>query len=426
MTISRSTSLMPVFAVFSTLVFAAGCGEENEGDGEDRSAKSSSSDAALGTESNSSSQSSGGSPAGKTGTTADLSEAEMKIPDTPVSGSIAGQQFRPDRVEFDNQLTFRQGEDFLPDLAVTLFLFLDEGEEVSGKSWTFTGEREFRAPHVHLRFKEDGTGSPKTEIIMENYALKLQFGVADEKGRLPGRIFLQVRDEPGAKLAGTFKVEMPADLSKPPRAWDRPWVLTKIELPDDEQHSLTVGYVGKTNEGEWESNLAGTDVQVGEGGFASSTTYKPRVTTLGSNENMGVHGRHVRLSPGRYVFYVKEGDSYVHWKTADVSANTAAEVNFEIDTSDAGRLTVEAPGAKPNQRVEIMPLTSEGQPLLELDDPFDRHNLSRMIDAVMVNDRKAQFTGLAPSKFRVYLRDKSVDAEVATGKEAVVKFDSTD
>lgn len=423
---NRSTALMPVFVVLSTLVFAAGCGKEIEGDGEDGNARSSSSDSAPGTESSPSSQSSGGSSASKSDTTADLSEAEMKIPDTPVSGSIAGQQFKPDKVEFNNQLTFRQGEDFLPDLAVTLFLFLDEGEEVSGNSWTFTGKREFRAPHIHLGFKEDGTGSPKTEIIMENYALKLQFGMADEKGRLPGRIFLQVLDEPGAKLAGTFTVEMPADLSKPPRAWDRPWVLTNIELPDEKQHSLTVGYVGKTNEGEWESNLAGTDVQVGEGGFASSTTYKPRVTTLGSNENMGVHGRHVRLSPGRYVFYVKEDDSYVRWKAADVSADTETELNFEIDTSDAGKLTVEAPGAKPNQRVEIMPLTSEGQPLLELDDPFDRHNLSRMIDAVMVNDGKAQFTGLAPGKYRVYLRDESVDAEVAAGKEAVVKFDSTD
>lgn len=351
----------------------------------------------------------------------------MRIPDAPVSGTVAGRPFKPEKADFDGQLTLRQGDDFFPDLAVTFYLFLKEGEKLAGKSWTYTGERDFGAPHVHLRFKENGEQNvPESKVFMENYALQLEFGEVGDKGQLPGRIFLEIRDEPGAKLAGTFTVVMPDDLSQQPQDWNLPWVVTRIELPDQKQHSLNVGYVGKTTAGEWESNMAGTSVQDGESGFVASTTYKPRVTTLASSENLGVHGRHVRLSPGKYVFYVTEDDRYLAWKTTEVKADTANELSFQLDPADAGKLTVEVPDAKANQRVEIIPLTPEGQPPLELEDPFDRHHLSRMIDAAVVENGKAQFDRLAPGRYRVYLGEQSGETEVRSEKEAVVKLGSMD
>lgn len=427
MTVNRFVRLILMFGTFVLLVATGGCGKGDEGNDQEADAKPASSSSADGSDTKSKNESPGVAVEKDNDADVETSDVEMQIPEGPVSGVIAGRKFNPDKVDFNSQLTFRQGEDFFPDLAVTLFLFLKENESVAGKSWTFAGKREFGAPHVHLKYKQSAEQNyPETKVFTEGYALKLEFGQVDNKGQMPGRIFLLVHDEPGAKLAGNFTVELPDDLSQLPAERYRPWVVTHIELPDEKEHSLKVGYVGKTNEGEWESNMAGTSVQVGSGGFASSTTFKPRVTTLASSENLGVHGRHVRLSPGRYVFYVTEGDSYLVWKTVDVDGDTAVELKFQVDTADAGMLTVEANGAKDDQRVEIMPLTSEGRPLLELMDPFDRHRLSRMIEAVELKDGKAQFGTVAPGKYRVFLGDQSAEVDVESGKETVFEFTSAD
>src|SRR5262249_26103008 len=60
-----------------------------------------------------------GTPAG--GWTLDV--AALNPPDTPVAGRISGQEFRPDKVVFEQgSLTFRSGKEFFADKEVKVLL----------------------------------------------------------------------------------------------------------------------------------------------------------------------------------------------------------------------------------------------------------------------------------------------------------------
>ena len=60
----------------------------------------------------------------------------VAIPDTPVSGTLFGKEFRPDGFKlWNDQLTLQQGKGVFPDAKVKLFLFLDRGQSLTGKTW---------------------------------------------------------------------------------------------------------------------------------------------------------------------------------------------------------------------------------------------------------------------------------------------------
>lgn len=355
------------------------------------------------------------SPAGQT------AQQDMSIPDAPVAGTLAGREFHLDRAEFSSQLELIQGEDFFPDLAVTLFLWLDD-EPLAGKEWNVSPNSSGVNPHVHLKYKEDPDSVPETEIVTDNYSLKLKFGEIDEQGQVAGEIFLQTDEKPGAKIAGKFTVEAPADRNLPPPAWHQPWVIERIHLPDEEEHDMVAGYVGITESGEQESSLAGVRLANGDSMHVASTTFHPRDSFFGWNEAFGMHGRHIHLTPGKYVFYVTEADTFVAWQVVDVKADTALELKFEIDPSQAGSLQVEVPAGETNESVRLLPLTEDGTPPLAMDGPYSHFAFSSMVDPADVENGIATFARLAPGKYRAYFGEETRDVDIETGAEASVSF----
>ena len=84
-----------------------------------------------------------------------------------------------------------------------IFLFLKEGESPEGKSYNITRTSGFGSPHVHLKWKPEGSKTPESEVFMKDYAMRLDFG-SIQNDKLPGKIYLCVPDAHKSVVAGTF------------------------------------------------------------------------------------------------------------------------------------------------------------------------------------------------------------------------------
>lgn len=136
---------------------------------------------------------------------------KMKAPEAPVSGKVGGNPFKAEKVAFDKfvtTVTFRQGKNFFPDEAITLFLFLKQGESPEGKTFEVDAKKEAGLhPHVHLQQTAAGEKLPKTDIYTSDYSLKLTFGKAKD-GKIPGTIYLSLSDKAKSVIAGSFEMEL--------------------------------------------------------------------------------------------------------------------------------------------------------------------------------------------------------------------------
>ena len=132
----------------------------------------------------------------------------VKIPLTSASGKIHGKDFVVEDTKVENGvLTLRQGKDFFPDRAVTIFLFLKKGDKLEGKMYNISRDHGFGAPHIHMAWKEGGKGVPETKIFTKEYAMRLQFKEKQNK-LLPGNIFLSLPDDSKSFVAGTFTAKV--------------------------------------------------------------------------------------------------------------------------------------------------------------------------------------------------------------------------
>jgi tetratricopeptide (TPR) repeat protein len=142
----------------------------------------------------------------RVGWTMDLSH--VTIPVTAASGKIHGEAFRVEMAKVENNiLTLRQGKDFFPDRAVTIFMFLKKGEALEGRTFNISSGHGFGAPHIHMKWRDGGKKAPETKIFMKEYTMRLQFK-EKENGALPGNIFLALPDDSKSFVAGTFLAQL--------------------------------------------------------------------------------------------------------------------------------------------------------------------------------------------------------------------------
>jgi len=128
----------------------------------------------------------------------------VKIPDTVPEGMIQGENFASKSAEFANGiLTIRDGEDFFPDHAVMIFLFLKKDEKPVGKSYNISRTSGFGSPHIHMKWKPENSKVPKTKIFTKDYSMLLNLGTI-KNGKLPGKIYLCLPDEMKSVVAGSF------------------------------------------------------------------------------------------------------------------------------------------------------------------------------------------------------------------------------
>jgi len=128
----------------------------------------------------------------------------VKIPGTVPGGMINGEKFVSKSAEISNGiLTIRDGEDFFPDHAVMIFLFLKKDEKPEKKSYNISRTSGFGSPHIHLKWKPENSKVPKTKIFTKDYSMRLNLGTI-KNGKLPGKIYLCLPDEMKSVVAGSF------------------------------------------------------------------------------------------------------------------------------------------------------------------------------------------------------------------------------
>ncbi len=238
----------------------------------------------------------------------------VAIPDAPVSGSLFGKKFAPDEFElWKGQLILRQGESVASETTVKLFLFTDSGQSFSGMTWdvSSTDSGFGGRPHVHVSSREDGAHASTSETYMDGYTLRLSFRETEDR-LLEGRIYLELPDDSGSVISGTFVVEPPVDYSAPLSDKDRPFVVGKIDFRIVGNGMFGTGYSGITSAGDplWAGTGFGIDPDA-DCGAALGLFFKPRISRLEVIGKQVARHRHVRLAPGTYLFYAKWEDTFL-------------------------------------------------------------------------------------------------------------------
>ena len=130
--------------------------------------------------------------------------AHVEVPAIAAEGMIHGDRFTVESAGLENGiLTIRDGKDFFPDHALMIFLFLEKGETAEGKTFNITRTGGFSSPHIHMKWRAKGKDVPETEMFMDNYVMRLEFG-AMENGKLPGKIYVCLPDKMKSFVGGTF------------------------------------------------------------------------------------------------------------------------------------------------------------------------------------------------------------------------------
>ena len=130
------------------------------------------------------------------------------IPTLPVQGMAHGVKFKIEKASIQNGiLTLRQGKEFFADQEFVIFTFLKEGETLEGKKFKVKTDDGFGAPHIHFKYKVEGSRLPKSEIFSKGHTMKLEFGKASAK-KISGKIYLCLPDKAKSFVAGSFEAEM--------------------------------------------------------------------------------------------------------------------------------------------------------------------------------------------------------------------------
>jgi hypothetical protein len=140
--------------------------------------------------------------------TLDLDQA--KTPSGKVNGMISGTNFVPDVARLDKVgtgcwLSFLQGAPAAPDRGFRVYLRLNAGESVTGRTWTVTQDLKDRnLPQVVKIWKTDPRYAATQKSYSSGYAMKLELGDVTD-GLISGKIFLALPDTEQSVVAGVFK-----------------------------------------------------------------------------------------------------------------------------------------------------------------------------------------------------------------------------
>jgi hypothetical protein len=232
-----------------------------------------------------------------------------------------------------------------------------------------------------------------------------------------------VPDAAKSFVAGKFVAEVAPDPSRPPRPSDAPYVTGHIAIKgkDKEKVRLSAGYIGQTAKGQTESNVAGTEVALGSiGGWASSMSFQPRVTTFGYDPKTGSLYKHVKMTPGHYLVYAQATPGFVDWKWVEVKEKVQMTVDFSIDPADAGTLEVQLPDKSAETRISVIPLDVDGK-LPDFKGSWDHVAVSLDLN-FEAKKGKTIIENLRAGSYRVIAGKASADAQVKAGTTVAVEL----
>jgi hypothetical protein len=335
--------------------------------------------------------------------------AKLSLPDTPVAGKVGGQEFKPDKVEFkNNNLVFRTGKEFFADQEVEIWL--SDFESFEGLNIEVKpGQGFLKTPQIHMSAKKPGGNLPDTQMFMEKYAMKLEFG-KPEGGKLPGKIHLCLPDKDQSYLAGAFSLDASAVTAAK--------ILGKVSLPaGTKQIKLEAAYLGTDTAGKQHSGFVGFQVNPSDAmhvsSFASRLESKDGVITF----------RHGGVLPGTYLVVIGWDKRALAWKWVEVKDQADVQVDLAVVMGGTGDLEVTLPSGSAERRVSLLPLDADGKlPPKAGDATFLAMQLSNYINDLSAEapagKDKLSFTGLRPGTYRVVAGQSTADAVIKAGMTA--------
>jgi hypothetical protein len=175
-------------------------------------------------------------------------------------------------------------------------------------------------------------------------------------------------------------------------AADVPYVEGRITIlgPWQDGNPIKVGFVGKGADGKERDNLAGfshgptvtymyswwglrvrtsnaccVDLPTWN---ATCTTMTPQLTTVFKRDNGYLGFRHVKMTPGDYLIYVRLGDKgpVTAWKQVALKEGDQLTADLKIDPATMGKLVVKLPDDEANDEedrwLSIIPLEFDCSP----------------------------------------------------------------
>lgn len=138
-----------------------------------------------------------------------VSAEPVAMAGTPVAGTLKGAPFKMDSARLKSSiLEIRQGEEFIADASVKIFLFgkgkKPDGQRITVDESTRPGSD---SPHLHVGRKPPGKKTPMTDILMSGYEMTLQFGQRSGN-KLPGTIELSLPERYQTTIKGDFVAEL--------------------------------------------------------------------------------------------------------------------------------------------------------------------------------------------------------------------------
>lgn len=275
----------------------------------------------------------------------------------PVAGMIKGKPFTPETVTLTGrELKFRVGKDFFADAEVYFTLPGNDGDNLEGREWKFSGE--FGAPIVVMSMRQPGGGLPEhLHVFGSDHTMTVRISKVTSDG-VEGQIDFRATKLENTYLRGTFQGKREKTAGEPLDASDAPYVHGKIQLNGEwKEESLAAGFTGKAADGKPHGNATGTTFKPGGGGWATSASFKPQLTSILDKD--GIQYRHTKVPPGEYLVYAMRGGIPAAWKKVTVKPGDQLAVDLTIDLANSGSLVVNLPDEEANDnfeaRVELYP-----------------------------------------------------------------------
>ena len=162
---------------------------------------------------------------------ASVTKGPAPIPTHPAQGQLHGKPFVVASSTIQNgALTLRQGVG-ANDPEIVILLFTEKWEMPEGRQFKVEPTSQgVGVPHVHVGWKD----GDKTEraVVTDKYTMQLEFG-KESKGKLPGKLYLVLPDEPRTQVAGTFDAAIQGFRlinGKPDLSADAPETLTRNKI----------------------------------------------------------------------------------------------------------------------------------------------------------------------------------------------------
>ncbi len=129
----------------------------------------------------------------------------MEVPATAASGMLFGKPFTVEKASYQGgvlQLAQRKGS--LPDADLKVFLVLNAGEKLEGRTFIVSPRSSGQNPHVNISRQQS---SPGAKSLVDKYALRLEFGNATGN-KVPLKLYFEAPQSYETLVAGNAEVEI--------------------------------------------------------------------------------------------------------------------------------------------------------------------------------------------------------------------------